>query len=119
MKNEATGLARLISATRFSIAGLKATFQSEQAFRQEVIVFFLLVPLAIIIADNSIEFALLSASILLLLIVELLNTGIEHVVDRIGADYHELSGKAKDAGSAAVLLTVLFVLIIWGSIIIG
>ena len=93
--------------------GLKTTYATEAAFRQEVWLAVVLLPLALLLGSSPLEQAILSASVLLLLVVELLNSGIEKVVDRIGDDYHELSGAAKDAGSAAVLLTLCIVVVIW------
>lgn len=113
MKNEATGIARLISAFGFSIKGLKSTYATEAAFRQEVWLAVVLLPLAFVIGSSAIETAILISTVLLLLIVELLNSAIEKVVDRIGSEFHELSGAAKDAGSAAVLLTVGLVVVVW------
>jgi len=113
MKNEATGIGRLFAATKFSMQGLRQAYGSEAAFRQEVWLCLVLVPAAYILGDTSIERAVLIASLLLLLIVEVLNTAVEKVVDRIGDDYHELSGAAKDLGSAAVFLCLLLVLVLW------
>lgn len=113
MKNNATGFARLIAAFGFSVKGLKSTYRTEAAFRQEVWLAIVLLPLAFFIGSSPLEQSLLVASVLLLLIVELLNSAIEKVVDRIGHEYHELSGAAKDAGSAAVLLAVFIVIAIW------
>ncbi len=113
MKNEATGFARLISAFGFSMKGLQSTYVTEAAFRQEVWLALVLLPLAFFVGGSSRDIALLIASVLLLLIVELLNSAIEKVVDRIGDEYHELSGAAKDAGSAAVLLALGLVVVVW------
>jgi len=113
MKNNVTGVARLVAAFGFSLQGLKTTYATEAAFRQEVWLAVVLLPLALLLGSSPLEQAILSASVLLLLVVELLNSGIEKVVDRIGDDYHELSGAAKDAGSAAVLLTLCIVVVIW------
>jgi diacylglycerol kinase (ATP) len=106
------GLDRLWHATGFSLAGLRAGW-GETAFRQEAICAILLVPLSFWLGRNWIEVALLSGSVLLVLIVELLNTGIETVVDRVGPEWHALSKRAKDMGSAAVLLSVLLSAGIW------
>ena len=95
MKNEATGFKRLIAATGFSMAGLKASYKTEAAFRQEVWLAIVLIPLALFLGDNAIEVSLMIGSVLLLMITELLNTAVELVVDRIGAEFHELSGRAK------------------------
>jgi len=113
MKNEATGIARLFAATKFSMQGLRQAYRSEAAFRQEVWLCVVLVPAAFFVADTSLERALLIASLFLLMIVEVLNTAIEKVVDRIGDEYHELSGAAKDLGSAAVFLCLVLVAVLW------
>lgn len=113
MKNEATGVARLIAAFGFSLKGLKSTYATEAAFRQEVWLAVVLFPLAFFTGGSALEIALLVSSVLLLLVVELLNSAIEKIVDRIGSEYHELSGAAKDAGSAAVLLTMGLVVVVW------
>jgi len=113
MKNNATGVARLVAAFGYSLQGLKTTYTTEAAFRQEVWLTVVLIPLAWLVGSSPLEQAILIASVLLLLIVELLNSGIEKVVDRIGDDYHELSGAAKDAGSAAVLLALVLVTVVW------
>ncbi len=109
-----TGLARLINAWRFSWQGLSAAYQQEAAFRQEVWVLLLAVPLAFLLSEVGLERALLIGSVLLVMVVELLNTALEAVVDRIGHERHELSGRAKDMGSAAVLLAIANALLIWG-----
>lgn len=119
LKNDATGFARLLSAAKFSKAGLKSAYASEAAFRQEVWLALVLIPLGIWLGDNALEKALLVASILFLMIVELLNTAIEAVVDRIGDEYHPLSGKAKDVCSAAVLLAIFMVLIVWAGVLLN
>ncbi len=113
MKNEATGFARLIAASGYSLKGLRNTYATEGAFRQEVWLAAVLLPLALFVGDNALEVAMLTSSVLLLLVVELLNTAIEKVVDRIGDGYHELSGAAKDAGSAAVLLALIILFTVW------
>lgn len=107
------GLTRLIKAGHYSWAGAKAAYQNEEAFRQEVWVLLLAVPLALWLGDGGVEKALLIGSVLLLLMVELLNSAIEAVVDRIGTEQHPLSGRAKDMGSAAVTVAVVNVIIIW------
>ncbi len=109
----AKGIKRLINACFFSIAGFKATWQHEEAFRQEVILFIIATPLALWLTDNSIERVLLITSVLGILLVELLNSAIEAIVDRIGTEHHELSGRAKDIGSAAVMLAVFIALLTW------
>ncbi|SFV88652.1 Diacylglycerol kinase [hydrothermal vent metagenome] len=113
MKNEATGLKRIFSAYVFSMQGLKACYQSEAAFRQEVWLSVILIPLALYLRDEAVERVLLITPIFLVLIVEVLNSAIESVVDRIGDEYHLLSGVAKDMGSAAVWLALMLLVAIW------
>ena len=113
------GLRRLINAAGFSWQGLCAAVRHEAAFRQELLASLVIVPLALWLGDTGLERALLLAVWLLVLIVELLNSGIEAVVDRISAERHELAGRAKDLGSAAVLLALLnaaavWILVLWG-----
>ncbi len=110
---QTTGWRRLINATGYSWAGLKAAWRNEQAFRQEGLLCAALLPLALWFGDNAAERALLGGSLLLVVIVELLNSGLEAVVDRIGPEHHELSGRAKDLGSAAVFMALLNAVIIW------
>jgi len=112
-----TGLRRLFNATRWSSQGLRSTFAHEQAFRQEVWLLILLAPLGYWLGQSGVERALLIGSLLLVLIVELLNSALESVVDRIGPEHHELSGRAKDQGSAAVLVAVLLVPLVWGLVL--
>jgi diacylglycerol kinase (ATP) len=107
-----TGLNRIWHAAGFSIAGLRAGW-AETAFRQEVIAAFFLLPLSFWLGRSWVETALLAGSVLIVMIVELLNTGIETVVDRIGPEWHDLSRRAKDMGSAAVLLSVVLCGGIW------
>ena len=95
------------------MAGFKAALKHEAAFRQEVALFVILAPLGFWLGRNGIERSLLIGSLVLVLIVELLNSAVEAVVDRIGSEKHELSGRAKDMGSAAVLLALLLVVVVW------
>jgi len=111
------GLTRLWFATVNSARGLANCYRSEAAFRQEVWLGVVLVPLAIWIGDNGVERALLIGSYLLVLIVELLNSGVEAVVDRIGLERHKLSGFAKDLGSAAVMLALLLLAATWALVL--
>ncbi len=106
-------LERLIKATGFSWQGLKAAFKNEAAFRQEIYLSIILIPLGIWLGETGMERALLIGSILLVMIVELINSGMEAVVDRFGGEQHELSGRAKDVGSAAVLIALINVVAIW------
>lgn len=107
------GIPRLIAAARYSLAGLRAAFASEEAFRLEVLVLVVGAPLALWLGESPVEKVLLIGSLLLLMIVELLNTGIEVLVNRVGSDYHELSGMAKDIGSAAVFVAMVMVAMVW------
>lgn len=108
------GIPRLMAAARYSLAGLRAAFASEEAFRLEVLVLVVGTPLALWMGESAVEKVLLIGSLLLLMIVELLNTAVEVLVNRIGPDYHELSGKAKDIGSAAVFVAMAMVAMVWG-----
>ncbi|MDR5905363.1 diacylglycerol kinase [Franzmannia qiaohouensis] len=118
MKPGHTGWRHLVHSTRYSLKGLKAAYRNETAFRQEVALCLVLLPLAIWIGRTPLEWILLIGSCLLVLIVELLNSAIENVVDRIGTEHHELSGRAKDISSAAVMLALLFAGLTWGLLII-
>lgn len=107
-----TGLSRIWHATGYSIEGLCAGWK-ETAFRQEAIAAFVLIPASFWIGNGWTETALLAGSVLIVMIVELLNTGIETAIDRIGPEWHDLSKRAKDMGSAAVLLSLLLAAGIW------
>ena len=107
-----TGLNRVVHAAGYSLAGLRAGWH-ETAFRQEAILAIVLVPLSFWLGHSWVETALLAGSVLIVLIVELLNTGIETAIDRIGPEWHALSKRAKDMGSAAVLLSLLLCAGIW------
>ncbi|WP_026223695.1 diacylglycerol kinase [Methylosarcina fibrata] len=109
----ATGVKRLFNACLFSAAGFKATWTHEEAFRQEVLLFVVTTPLAIWLGETVIEKLLLIGSVVLVLLVELLNSAIEAVVDRVGLERHELSGRAKDIGSAAVMLSLVWAGVSW------
>ena len=111
------GLARLFKATIYSIQGLKAAFKNEAAFRLELFLSIFLVPAGLWIGENGTERALLVGSLLLVLAIELLNSGIEAIVDRFGGELHELSGRAKDVGSAAVLISLVNVILIWSLVL--
>lgn len=108
-----TGLRRLFHASIYSYNGMKAAFRTEEAFRQELIGSLIFIPLGLYIGDGAAEKILLAGSILLILIVEILNTAVERAIDRISFDRHELSKEAKDMGSAAVLLTLLLAGMTW------
>lgn len=111
-QKERKGLSRLTHAFGYSLAGLKAGW-AETAFRQEAIASFFLVPLSFWVGSNWVEVALLAGSVILVMVVELLNTGVESAIDRIGPEWHDLSKRAKDMGSAAVLLSLLVCAGIW------
>ncbi len=107
------GITRLIKAGIFSWQGFKAAYKHEEAFRQEFWLAIVLIPVAFFIGQNGIEMALLIGSVLLLMLVEILNSAIEAVVDRFGGEQHELSGRAKDMGSSAVFLAVVILILTW------
>lgn len=113
----AKGIKRILNACVFSYYGYKATWQHEEAFRQEVLLFIVTTPLALWLGENVVEKLLLIGSIILVLLVELLNSAVEAVVDRVGLEHHELSGRAKDIGSAAVNLALVWAAITWISIL--
>jgi len=113
-----TGLKRLIKAFGFSMQGLSAAFKNEAAFRQEIYLTIILIPLAFFLGETGVEKALLVSAIVLVLIIELINSGMEAVVDRFGDEQHELSSRAKDVASAAVLVALINVLLVWGCILI-
>jgi diacylglycerol kinase (ATP) len=108
-----TGLRRIVNATFYSFAGLRSAWRTEAAFRQEALLCAVLVPAAFWLGQTAVERALLLGTCLLVLIVELLNSGIEAVVDRVGDEPHALSGQAKDLGSAAVFLSLALTLVVW------
>jgi diacylglycerol kinase (ATP) len=111
-----TGLNRVWHAFGYSLSGLQAAWH-EKAFRQEAIASFVLLPLAFYVGQTWLETALLAGTVLLVMIVELLNTGIESAIDRIGPEWHELAKRAKDTGSAAVLLSLLLCIGVWAAAI--
>jgi diacylglycerol kinase (ATP) len=111
-----TGFRRVVNATYFSLAGLRAAWRNEPAFRQECVLAILLAPLAVWLGQSAVERALLIGSCIIVLIVELLNSGIEAITDRVGTDHHKLSGRAKDLGSAAVFVSLLLTAVVWALI---
>ena len=112
-------IARLIRAVGYSCRGLRDAFLDEPAFRQEVILAVVLIPVAVWLGENAIERALMIGALLLVLIVELLNSAIESVVDRIGSERHDLSRKAKDLASAAVFVSLALVVVIWALLLLN
>ncbi|KFZ30756.1 diacylglycerol kinase [Pseudidiomarina salinarum] len=113
MKPKQQGLMRIVGAAVNSARGMRAAWQSEAAVRQDVLLLVVLLPLAILAPVSPVERALMIFSLLLLLIVELINSAIEAAIDRIGAELHELSGKAKDIASAAVTFALINIAVTW------
>lgn len=114
-----TGLTRIWNAFNYSIAGLRAAYRHEDAFRQETWLALVMIPTALILPAPNLGRALMIASVLLVLVVELLNSAIEAAVDRISLDHHNLAKRAKDIGSAAVLVALINVIVVWVLVLIG
>lgn len=112
------GLTHIIKATGYSLQGLKWALK-ETAFRHELLLCLIGIPLACWLADTPIEMALMIGSLLLILVAELLNSAIESVVDLVSPNYHPLAGRAKDLGSASVFICMLICLLVWGIILFG
>jgi diacylglycerol kinase (ATP) len=112
-KKSGAGLARLRNAFGWSMAGLAATIKHEKAFQQELALCLVLAPIGLWLGETGVAKALLVGSLFLVLIVEILNSAIEAVVDRFGGEHHPLSGRAKDMGSAAVFLALANVALVW------
>jgi diacylglycerol kinase (ATP) len=108
-----TGLTRIIKATGYSAKGLCSAWQHEAAFRQELILMLFLTPLAFVVGEGLTQQLLLLVVAWLVVIVEVLNSAVEAVVDRVGTEHHELSGRAKDLGSAAVFLALSLTVVVW------
>ena len=115
-KPDNTGIRRIIRATRFSAQGFAQAWRYEGAFRQELVLAVVLTPAAFWLGQTGIQRAALIAVLLLVLAVELLNSAIEAAVDRHGEEHHELSGRAKDLGSAAVFVALVIVLLVWAAV---
>lgn len=113
------GLARLWNALFYSFDGLKAAYQAEAAFRQELLAALILIPVAFFLPVSHIGRALMIASIILVLIIELINSAIEAVVDRVSQERHPLSKRAKDVGSAAVLLALINAALVWSIVLLS
>lgn len=111
-QKQRSGFSRMLHAMGYSVAGLRAGW-SETAFRQEALAAMVLVPLAFWLGQTWVETSLLAGAVLMVMVVELLNTGIETAIDRIGPEWHDLSKRAKDMGSAAVLLSLVVCLGVW------
>lgn len=112
-----TGLRRVLNALRYSIDGLREAYRCEDAFRQEIWLAVLMIPTALLLPVSGVERALMIASVLLVLVVELLNSAVEAVVDRVSLENHRLAKRAKDLGSAAVLIALLTTLAVWACIL--
>lgn len=115
---QAKGLKRIANAVFYSYTGFKAAWKHEEAFRQELLLLLITTPLALWLTTNNIERILLIASVVFVLVVELLNSALETAIDRIGSELHELSGRAKDIGSAAVMLSLALAALTWSLILI-
>ncbi|EOV3392295.1 diacylglycerol kinase [Vibrio parahaemolyticus] len=115
MKPGKTGIRRVMDATGYSIKGLKAAWTHEAAFRQELVLTLVLSISAFFLPVTTLERVLMISSLLLILIVELINSAVEAIVDRVSDDWHELSGRAKDIGSAAVFVALFLALFVWAS----
>lgn len=113
MKPGKTGIRRIIDAAGYSMAGLRATFQHEAAFRQESLLVFFMIPLAFVLGQNPVEWAVLIAPLFIVLIIEVVNSAVEAVVDLISPEQHPLAGRAKDMGSAAVMLSLVLLFLVW------
>ena len=117
MLQSLTDSGRIVRAFSYSLKGLRAAYRKESAFRQELILAMVMLPLAVWLGKTGVERALLIGSVLLVLIVELLNSAVEATVDRGGKDWNKLAGRAKDMGSAAVLIALLQLAATWGLIL--
>jgi len=116
-KTGITGITRIINAAGYSWQGFKAAYQHEASFRQELGVMLLLTPVALYFGSSYADKAILIASLILILLVEILNSALEAVVDRFGDEHHPLSGRAKDMGSAAVLLAFIIAALVWFAVL--
>jgi len=114
-----TGLRRIWNALLYSLDGFRAAYRHEDAFRQECLLAAVLVPVALLLPVSGTDKALMVASVLLVLIVELLNSAVEATVDRISLENHQLAKRAKDIGSAAVFMSLTNVVLVWGLVLIG
>lgn len=111
------GFTRIVKASQYSWQGLRAAYRYEEAFRQEFWLCLVLIPLGLYLGEGGVEKALLVATALLVLVIEILNSAIEAVVDRFGGEMHELSGRAKDMGSAAVALSIGMLVVVWSLVL--
>lgn len=113
-----SGLSRILDASRYSYKGLRAAWQHEEAFRQEAMLAIVLLPMAFWLGEGATQQGLLITTVVLVVVVELINSAIEAAIDRIGTDRHPLSGQAKDIGSAAVMMSLLLCLCTWTLVIV-
>ena len=113
-----TGIARVIDATGYSMKGLKAAWQNEAAFRQEIMLAVIGIPLAYYLAETKYDFLWMILPLFLVVVAELTNSAIEAAIDRIGHEHHELAGRAKDIGSALVFVCLVLVMVVWSVILI-
>lgn len=111
------GLRHVIQAGSYSLKGLKAALRFEEAFRLELMAVIVLMPLGLWLGNSGAEKALLAGSLMIVLMVELLNSALEAIVDRVGTEFHTLSGRAKDLGSAAVMMSLINVVLVWGLVL--
>ena len=118
-KPNGTGLMRIVRAGQCSLQGFTAVFRNEAAFRQELLGVVLLLPLAFLLAKTALGICLMIFGLGLVLLVEVINSAIEAVVDRVGLEHHELSGRAKDMGSLAVLMAIILCALIWLGVYLG
>lgn len=114
-----TGLRRLLNAFGYSFDGLKAAYKNEDAFRQEVLLAAVLIPLTFVLEHSAMGRAMMLGSVFLVIIVELLNSAVEATVDRISLDNHLLAKRAKDIGSAAVMLSLVNLIVVWALVLLG
>jgi len=112
-KPNGTGIGRILKAGQCSVQGLSAVYKHESAFRQELLLCLILLPLAFILGKTPLGIALMVAGLILVLLVEVINSAIEAIVDRVGLEHHELSGRAKDMGSLAVLMALILCGVLW------
>lgn len=119
MKPGATGLTRILHATKYSMQGLKAAWKNEAAFRQEAILMAIMSFITFLLPVTLLEQVVMIGTLFIVVIAELMNSAIEAIVDRVGSERHELSGRAKDIGSAAVFVALMLVVVTWGMILVG
>jgi diacylglycerol kinase (ATP) len=116
--NHIRGIRHVIKAFGFSMAGFRAAWAYEEAFRIEMLLFILLTPLGLWLGETAVERALLVGCLFIVLITELLNSAVETTIDRVSEEQHKLSGRAKDIGSAAVFVALMNVVVVWGLILV-